>query len=216
MSTSQNGWPASPTLLTRTIVAGGVTFRVADNRDAETVFTYVIDRYAATVEPLDPAQCGSFAYRPNVNDPSKLSNHSSATAVDLNSLKHRNGVATAASFTPAQIRACHAILASVPELSEVVHWGGDWFPPELVPDGMHWELHDHDLPKLARVADRIREADMPLNIDDKAWIQERLDAQRTRIVADLLAAVVDGAKFTVEHALERIGKAFDRNGRPRP
>jgi hypothetical protein len=150
-----NGWPASPSLLTRTIVVEGAAFRVADNRDVETVFVYLLTRYALTVEPLYGSQCGGFNYRPNRNNPSVLSNHSSATAVDVNSLKHPNGVEASRTFTAAQIAAVHAILASVPELGDLIHWGGDWHPP-LTPDPMHFELHNHDLALLARVADRIR------------------------------------------------------------
>jgi hypothetical protein len=148
---SANGWPASPDLLTRTIVVAGASFRVADDRDVETVFVHLLTRYAAEVEPLDPAQC----YRPNVNNPSKLSNHSSATALDINSPSTPTTSRPAPRSPPTQVDACHQILDSIPELSEVVHWGGDWYWP-LVTDAMHWELHDHDLAKLARVADRIR------------------------------------------------------------
>lgn len=158
MATSMNGWPASPTLPTRTVVIAGATFHMVDNDDAITVLTYVFTQYAETVEPLKPSRCACFSYRANVNNPSKLSNHSSATAGDLNWDDHPNNTPATKTFTPKQIAACHAILASIPELAEVVHWGGDWFPP-LVPDPMHWELHDHDLAKLARVAARIREVD---------------------------------------------------------
>lgn len=193
---SSNGWPASPHLLTRAIVVDGVTFRVADNRDVESVFVYVLTRYAETVEPLDPRQCGGYNYRPNVNNPSELSNHSSATAVDLNSLKHPNGVPVTAVFTSAQVKACHVILASIPELAEVVHWGGDWFPP-LTPDAMHWELHDHDLAKLARVAERIREdEDMtPAQEAKLDAVLEKLDdldkvlARITKSKREVIAAV---------------------------
>lgn len=197
---SANSWPASPALLTRTILVDGVPFRVADDRDVETVFVYLLTRYAAEVEPLDPAQCGGFNYRPNRNNPSQLSNHSSGTAVDVNSLKHPNGADVHATFTRAQIDAVHAILASVPELSEVVHWGGDWLRVNaLVPDGMHFELHDHDLPKLARVAERIREAEdmTPAQEAKLDAILTRLDdidkvlARITKSKREILAAVED-------------------------
>jgi hypothetical protein len=198
---SANGWPASPDLLTRTIVVAGASFRVADDRDVETVFVHLLTRYAAEVEPLDPAQCGGFNYRPNRNNPSQLSNHSSGTALDVNSLRHPNNTPTRATFTAAQVAAVHAIYDSVPELSELVHWGGDWGAP-LVTDSMHHELHDHDLAKLARVAERIREADdmTPAQEAKLDAVLAKLDdldkvlARITKSKRDILAEIADANK----------------------
>lgn len=53
-----------------------------------------------------------------------------------------------------------------------------------------------------------------MKTEDFDRIQAMLDAQRASIVKDLLAAVVDGSKLTVRHVLDRLGKAFDRNGKP--
>lgn len=192
---SQNGWPASPALLTRTIVVDGASFKVADNRDVETVFTYLLTRYAAEVEPLIPAQCGGYNYRPNRNNPSQLSNHASATALDVNWLMHPNGVATSHTFTAAQIAAVHVIYASVPELSNLVHWGGDWSSP-LTTDAMHHELHSHDLALLARVADRIR------NEDDMTPDQAKQLDDITEVLAVIGAKVED-----IDKVLKRITKS---------
>lgn len=207
MPKSQNGWPASPTLATRAIVVGGATFRVADNRDVETVFTYIVTRYEATVEPLNPARCAGFNYRPNANDPSELSNHSSATALDINWEQHPNATPTLSTLTRAQVAACHAILTSIPELDEVVHWGGDWASP-LTTDAMHWELHDHDLAKLARVAERLR---------SETVTPEDIDKTATLAAQKILASKVPGgaANLTVLDVLERLGKAFDKDGQPK-
>lgn len=154
----------------------GATFHIADNDDVETIFRYVIGRYATEVEPLQPATCACYSYRANVNNQTKLSNHSSATAFDLNWGDHPNNTPTRATFTGAQVDAVHAIYDSIPELSEVMHWGGDWVAP-LVTDSMHHELHDHDLAKLRRVADRIREdGDMtPEQAAQLDRIEKRLD-----------------------------------------
>jgi hypothetical protein len=136
----------------------------------------------------------------------ELSNHASATALDINSLEHPNNVPTRSTFTVDQVAACHQILDSIPELSEVVHWGGDWFPP-LVPDAMHWELHDHDLPKLARVADLIRALEDTLNADDKAWLENLIDtklaANNPTLVKAVWDAVVDRASHTARAALRK-------------
>jgi hypothetical protein len=134
----------------------GASFRIVDNDDAETVFRHIVEQFAATVQPLVPSSCFGFNYRPNVNNPDELSNHSSATALDINAEQHPNARPTLSTFTRAQVAACHAILVSVPELDDLVHWGGDWASP-LTTDAMHWEFHSHDLALLRRVADRIRE-----------------------------------------------------------
>lgn len=169
MTTSQNGWPASRALRTRPLTVDGVTVFIADNDDVETVFRYLLTRYAETVEPLVSGQCGCYSYRANRNNPNQLSNHSSATALDVNWLKHPNNVPTRGTFTAAQVAAVHAIYDSVRELSDLVHWGGDWSPP-LTTDAMHHELHSHDLPLLARVAERIREQEDIVTEDDIAKI----------------------------------------------
>lgn len=157
---SYNGWPASKTPALIKVVpleVAGVTF-VGGIRegDVHTVLSHVLGEFDSRVEELRPGQCFGYAFRPNRNDPNELSNHASATAADANSLKHPNGVDASKTFTKAQINECHKILAEIPELAEVVHWGGDWHETNhLTPDPMHWEIHDHDLAKLARVAARI-------------------------------------------------------------
>jgi hypothetical protein len=181
---SQNGWPASRALRTRPLTVDGVTVFIADNDDLETVFRYLLTRYAETVEPLVSGQCGCYSYRANRNNPNQLSNHSSATALDVNWLKHPNNVPTRGTFTVAQVAAVHAIYDSVRELSDLVHWGGDWAPP-LVTDAMHHELHSHDLALLARVADRIRDLE-----DDMPYTEEQLKA----IVREAIHEALDAEK----------------------
>jgi hypothetical protein len=189
---SYNGWPASRTLKTRPLTVDGVTFSIVDNDDVETVFRYIVEEFVRTVQPLRPGSCFGYNYRPNVNDPSELSNHSSGTALDINAEQHPNDTPTLSTFTPAQVTACHAILASVPELDEVVHWGGDWATP-LTTDSMHWEIHDHDLAKLRRVADRIRTQEDYMASDDAAQKLDQIlrQTQATRKLVKGLVTQVD-------------------------
>jgi hypothetical protein len=165
MTTSYNGWPADEHLATRPLVVNGVAFApgVRDDDDVETVFRYIAEQWAEHVEPLVSPGCWGFSFRPNRNDPTELSCHSSATAIDINAPQHPNGIEAWHNMSATQIAAVHEILASVDELAELVHWGGDWHAPSLTPDPMHFELHNFDRAMLARVADRIRNGsdDMP-------------------------------------------------------
>jgi hypothetical protein len=138
MERSYNGWPARPDLKTRVITpVKGVSLRVKDNDNVASVFEYLVINYHRRVDDLTkphPHDDWGFAYRPNVNKPNELSNHSSATAVDLDATEHPNNVATAKTFTSAQIKEIHQILR---ELEGVLRWGGDY---NHIVDGMHFEV----------------------------------------------------------------------------
>lgn len=156
MATSYNGWPAS----TNRSAIGVVPFAVAGvefpggvrKGDVATVFGWVALQFHRRVEKLVNPGCWGYSFRQNRNA-NNLSCHSSGTAIDCNAPKHPNGVPTTRTFTAKQIKEVHQILAEIEELSEVVHWGGDWTG---TPDSMHFEIHDNDKAKLARVARRIR------------------------------------------------------------
>ena len=156
---SYNGWPASVDAASIGVVpfvVAGVPFPGGvKGGDVFTVLHHVAREFHHRVEPLESPGCWGWSYRQNRNA-ANLTCHSSGTAIDCNAPKHPNGVEAAKTFADAQIKAVHAILSEVPELAEVVHWGGDWHAPALTPDPMHFEIHDHDLAKLARVAARIR------------------------------------------------------------
>lgn len=155
-TTSYNGWPASTDrasigvekLFVRGVeIVGGVR-----RGDVALVLGHVLGEFHDRVEPLRNPGCWGYSFRKNRNA-NNLSCHSSATAVDANAPKHPNGIPARRNFSPVQINEIHRILREIEELDEVVHWGGDWV---RVPDPMHFEIHDHDLAKLARVAGRIR------------------------------------------------------------
>jgi hypothetical protein len=139
MATSQNGWPASQdrsAIQITTIDVNGVQFLggVRDG-DVKTILSHVAQLVNDRVEKAVNPGCWGYSYRPNKNDPNSLSNHSSGTAIDYNAPKHPNGVATAKTFTPAQIADVHHILA---EVDNLVRWGGDY---QHTVDSMHFEIN---------------------------------------------------------------------------
>lgn len=138
MEHTDNGWPAAKNLPTRVIEpVKGVKIRIADNDNVEAVFTYLIVNYHRRVEKVSGPVVDDwgFAYRPNANDPNSLSRHSGGIAVDLNALKHPNGVSVPKTLTVKQVFEIHAILD---ELLGTVRWGGDY---HHTIDAMHFEIN---------------------------------------------------------------------------
>lgn len=168
---SYNGWPASPTLPTRVITpVPGVSFRIVDNPNVATVFTYLVQRYDKDVEPLKGpvADDWGFAYRPDRNNPNALSCHASGTAIDLNATHHPNDTPASRNLTAEQIRTINEILA---ELDGAVTWGGEpggkyGWRAGTTSDPMHYEIGvapGH----LRAVAAKIRKAEVVKKADGK-------------------------------------------------
>lgn len=144
MATSQNGW------VVRTSSSGlaplsWITGRVLPG-DVFTIFDFLCQKFNATVEPIRRDQSWGWAYR-EVRGGSDLSNHASATAIDLNAPAHPLG--RRGTFSPDQNRAIQRILN---DLDAVVRWGGD-YPGR--PDEMHFEINASSQ-RVAAVAERIR------------------------------------------------------------
>lgn len=138
MAKSYNGWSASPSLATVVIEpVKGVRLRVRRNRNVQSIFTYLVQQYHARVDDVTKPHKQDdwgFNYRPNRNNPNSLSNHSSATAIDLDATEHPNAVPTSRTFTTREIAEVHKILD---ELEGTVDWGGDY---NRTPDAMHFEI----------------------------------------------------------------------------
>ena len=98
MLTSQNLWSVipsstSPLLTTIPKIIGKVRAG-----DVATIFTYLIARFDAEVEDVDAGQDDwGYAYRA-IRGATSISNHASATAVDLNATRHPLG--QVGTFTP--------------------------------------------------------------------------------------------------------------------
>lgn len=168
---SYNGWPASPVLPTMTIEpVRGTKLRVAKNQNVADIFNYLCVNFHRRVDKINephPADDWGYSYRPNVNDPTELSNHSSGTAVDLDATEHPNGVPTQRTFTNQQIAEVHKILD---ELEGTVRWGGDY---THTVDAMHFEIN---VPpgKLQSIGRKIRQLDKKpgkngFRLPSKSW-----------------------------------------------
>jgi hypothetical protein len=194
---SQNGWSASDHLALRPLFVGGVPFSpgIRDDDDVETVLRYVIEQFAARVEPLRTPGCWGYSYRPNRNDPNSLSNHASGTAVDVNAPQHPNGVPTWRSFTPKQTAEVHRILL---EARSAVRWGGDY---QKTADAMHFEINT-DAATLHAVAEHLRGNDV--TPDDIEKVAE-LAAEK------VLDAKVGKDDTTVRQALNQILTYVERH-----
>jgi hypothetical protein len=203
MSTSYNGWPASPDLPLRPLVVAGEEFvpGVLDNDDVHTVLQYVAQQMHERVEPVvreDWHQMDDwgFNYRQTTNDDS-LSCHASGTAIDYNSTRHPYGVAASANFSPAQIATIHDIIADLP-----IVWGGDY---RNSPDAMHFEIMGSRT-AVADAAVRIRNKDkdwfdMATKDDLRAVIREEIrDTDWVKMIGTKVATSVWGRKFKTTNA----------------
>lgn len=152
MATSQNGYPVftsstDPGLVAIPDVAGRVR-----RGDVAEVFMYLIERFDREVEDVDeargqPQDDWGYAFRPIRGQSTGYSNHSSATAVDLNATRHPIG--RRGTFSAKQVNAIHNILN---DLDGVIRWGGDYSGR---PDEMHFEIN-RPLPAVAAVVKKIR------------------------------------------------------------
>ena len=162
MPTSYNGWPASRNPadfggLAKLVVAGEPFAPGVRAGDVHTVLQYVAEQLHARVEPVvrddwHQADDWGYAYRPNVNNPSQLSCHSSGTAIDYNATRHPNG--KAGTFTADQVATIRRILN---EVDNVVRWGGDF---RGTVDAMHFEIIAPPA-EVARVVNRLRNPPPP-------------------------------------------------------
>jgi hypothetical protein len=161
VSTSYNGWSASPDLATRPLSVAGEEFvpGVRDDADVWEVLNYVATQMHERVEPIvrdDWHQMDDWGYnfRLTTGDPNSLSNHSSGTAIDYNATRHPFGVPADENFTPAQIDEIHKIINV--ELEGLVEWGGDY---RNTPDAMHFDIKGTKA-QIAALAHKIRNGEV--------------------------------------------------------
>jgi uncharacterized protein YukE len=150
---SQNGWPVNPPRSAHTIPGTNIRVTVADG-PAGDVLMHVLGQVNSRVEgvelngPAGEHDDWGYADR-NVRGSQSISNHASATAVDINATRHVLGAQ--GTFTPAQTGEIHRILA---EVDNVVRWGGDYTGRR---DEMHFEIIGSQ-EEVAAVAERLRQA----------------------------------------------------------
>jgi uncharacterized protein YukE len=153
---SQNGWPVNPPRGARTIPGTNVRVNVADG-DAGDVLMHVLGQVNTRVEDISmnstagEADDWGYAER-NVRGSGEISNHASATAVDMNATRHVLGATN--TFTPEQSTEIRRILT---EVDNVVRWGGDYTGRR---DEMHFEINGTQ-EQVRAVAERLRAAQQP-------------------------------------------------------
>ncbi len=196
MSTSYNGWWASPDLPLRPLVVAGESFipGILDNDDVFTVLQYVAEQMHERVEPIvrsdwHDADDWGWHYKVSTGDSSVLSCHSSGTAIDYNATRHPYGVSTRANFSEGQIAEIHKILFEV----GCVVWGGDW----NTPDAMHFEINGNAA-EVKAAADRIRNKSEE---DDMSQYLEQLNRIET---------VVNNSADREKKILEKLEGARER------
>lgn len=151
---SQNGWPVNPARGPRTIPGTDVRVNVADG-PAGDVLMHVLGEVHRRVEDIslnseaaNERDDWGYAER-NVRGGGDISNHASATAVDINATRHVLG--ERGTFTAEQTTEIRTILG---EVDNVVRWGGDY---QGRADEMHFEIVG-SVAEVTAVAERLRAA----------------------------------------------------------
>lgn len=113
--------------------APGVLFSVNDQ--VAPLLMWAAGQWAQNVEPIN-SNHGGYNFRRNANDANVLSNHSSGTAIDINSDLHPNAVPATSNFTSGQISYIRAQI--IGNAGGCLRWGGDY---HSTPDPMHIEIN---------------------------------------------------------------------------
>lgn len=137
MAFSQNGWYAGQDVSRVSLPVPGTNVPLTvHSGSAGLILIWFAENFNRLVEPISNAaghtDDGGFNYRP-IAGSVQLSNHSSATAIDLNWNKHPLGAV--GTFTSAQVAAIHSILS---RSHGSLRWGGDYTGRK---DEMHAEIN---------------------------------------------------------------------------
>lgn len=205
MTTSYNGWPASPDLPTRPLVVAGESFSpgVLDNDDVWEVLQYVAQQMHERVEPIvrddwHQADDWGYNYRPTTGA-TTLSNHASGTAIDYNATRHPYGVPASRNFSEAQINTIHRIINV--ECEGLVQWGGDY---RNTPDAMHFDIKGTKA-QIAALARKIR------NNNTKDWFDMATKEDLRDVVREELKRP-EFIKAVVDEVWRREFNATNANG----
>jgi hypothetical protein len=131
---SQNGWPASKDpieLGIKSYVIPGSSLKLRCAAAVAPLLIGFAAEFHALIEPLDgAADDWGYCFRMVRGSESALSNHSSGTAIDLNSLKHPLGAI--GTFDAGKVPMIRALAKKYG-----LRWGGDY---HLRKDEMHFEI----------------------------------------------------------------------------
>jgi hypothetical protein len=147
MATSLNGWPVlvAGDRRLKTITVPGTHVRLTVRDVCAPVFSALAADYNRLIEPLalgDHDDAG-YAYR-QARAADGWSNHSSATAIDLNWTGH--GAQRLANRRWWQLTKPRTGVAVLQKRYPILTWGGTWSPKNW--DPMHWEIKRGVTPKM--------------------------------------------------------------------
>jgi len=136
MTISQNGWTNLTSPPPKQQVPGTNVWLTVHPGPPGDLLLYVAEQFDKRVEDIENARGtvddGAWNYRP-IAGSTVYSNHSSATAIDLNWSKHPLGAS--GTFTTTQVNVIREILA---ECSWAIRWGGNYSGRK---DEMHFEVN---------------------------------------------------------------------------
>ncbi|NCX94474.1 MAG: M15 family peptidase [Gammaproteobacteria bacterium] len=137
MASSQNGWPASDeprTIGVESYQIPGTRIKIRVSKKVAPLLINFCAEFNAEIEPLEEGGLDDWGYCYRVirgsKDSGNLSNHASATAVDLNSRRHPLG--SRGTFTPEQEKKIRLLAKKYG-----LRWGGDY---KNRADEMHFEI----------------------------------------------------------------------------
>lgn len=135
MASSQNGWPASPdpkTIEANSYVVPGTELKLRVARKVAPILINFAAEFNELVEKLEGKQLDDwgYAWRNVRGSTDMLSNHASASAIDLNAIRHPLGAK--GTFKPKQV---DTILELCDKYN--IRWGGTY---KRRPDEMHFEI----------------------------------------------------------------------------
>ena len=181
MSTSENGWAASPDRAAIEICAlsvndaafpGGVR-----GGDVAKLLGHVARQFHDRVEPLDARGCWGYYYRP-IRGSQIISNHASGTALDFNAPQHPQG--KRGTFSAEQVAEIRKILD---ETGGAVVWGGDWDDNSV--DEMHFEIGG-DAATVARAASAVKTSAGSSSTPQRPTLHQGSRGQDVSYLQDLL------------------------------
>lgn len=146
---STNGWTAYRRDLIATFVVPGTTVRLPLRAQyAGPLLVAFAQAYHERVEPLVPGWCWGYAPRLVRGSSTRVSNHASGTAIDLNAPRHPLGRrGTFSDSQRAELRRLVGITGGA------LVWGGDY---RSRADEMHFELATIDIAHVLRATDALR------------------------------------------------------------
>jgi len=156
---SQNGWPAYDTTTHFTRFTAAEQKWWAANDDVAVVFTEFIEQFVKRVEAIAGKVLDDWSYANRLvrGSTKTVSNHGSATAIDINALQHPRGVAN--TFSPSERVIMRDIKNKITDNAgvSVLRLGMDY---KTTVDDMHIEINASPA-KVKQAANKIRERNKP-------------------------------------------------------